>query len=53
MECNDVAKLSDIYVDGADEINPTSRHDQGRRCSSNVKIVAAISDKFVCIVDGT
>ncbi|CAH6782825.1 ribose-5-phosphate isomerase A [Vibrio chagasii] len=52
-ECNDVAKL-DIYVDGADEINPTRDMIKGGGAAlTREKIVAAISDKFVCIVDGT
>ncbi|MEL7291239.1 MAG: ribose-5-phosphate isomerase RpiA [Pseudomonadota bacterium] len=52
-DCNDVAKL-DIYVDGADEINPTRDMIKGGGAAlTREKIVAAISDKFVCIVDNT
>lgn len=53
FECNDVAKL-DVYVDGADEINPTRNMIKGGGAAlTREKIVAAISDKFICIVDGT
>ena len=52
-ECNDVAKL-DIYVDGADEINPAREMIKGGGAAlTREKIVAAISEKFVCIVDDT
>ncbi|MCZ0923111.1 ribose-5-phosphate isomerase RpiA [Vibrio diabolicus] len=52
-ECNDVMKL-DVYVDGADEINPAHEMIKGGGAAlTREKIVAAISDKFVCIVDGT
>ncbi|MGR5237242.1 ribose-5-phosphate isomerase RpiA [Vibrio alfacsensis] len=52
-ECNDVAKL-DVYVDGADEINAAREMIKGGGAAlTREKIVAAISDKFVCIVDGT
>ncbi|AYV21776.1 MULTISPECIES: ribose-5-phosphate isomerase RpiA [Vibrio] len=53
FDCNDVAYL-DVYVDGADEINPTRDMIKGGGAAlTREKIVAAISDKFVCIVDGT
>jgi ribose 5-phosphate isomerase A len=53
FDCNEVEKL-DIYVDGADEINPTRDMIKGGGAAlTREKIVAAISDKFVCIVDGT
>ncbi len=53
FECNDVIKL-DVYVDGADEINPTRDMIKGGGAAlTREKIVAAISEKFVCIVDGT
>ncbi|CAH1544566.1 MULTISPECIES: ribose-5-phosphate isomerase RpiA [Vibrio] len=53
FECNDVVKL-DVYVDGADEINATRDMIKGGGAAlTREKIVAAISDKFVCIVDGT
>ncbi|MHC0046213.1 ribose-5-phosphate isomerase RpiA [Vibrio campbellii] len=52
-ECNDVAIL-DIYVDGADEINAAREMIKGGGAAlTREKIVAAISEKFVCIVDGT
>ncbi|HHP0514058.1 TPA: ribose-5-phosphate isomerase RpiA [Vibrio harveyi] len=52
-ECNDVAML-DIYVDGADEINVAREMIKGGGAAlTREKIVAAISEKFVCIVDGT
>ncbi|GAL27903.1 ribose-5-phosphate isomerase RpiA [Vibrio sp. SCSIO 43140] len=53
FDCNDVAAL-DVYVDGADEINATRDMIKGGGAAlTREKIVAAISDKFVCIVDGT
>ncbi|EEY98961.1 ribose 5-phosphate isomerase A [Vibrio sp. RC586] len=52
-DCNDVAAL-DIYVDGADEINPERDMIKGGGAAlTREKIVAAIAKKFVCIVDGT
>jgi ribose 5-phosphate isomerase A len=53
FDCNDVDKL-DVYVDGADEINPARDMIKGGGAAlTREKIVAAISDKFVCIVDGS
>ncbi|ASO29987.1 ribose 5-phosphate isomerase A [Vibrio anguillarum] len=53
FDCNDVDKL-DIYVDGADEINPARDMIKGGGAAlTREKIVAAIADKFICIVDGT
>ncbi len=53
FECNDVIKL-DVYVDGADEINPTRDMIKGGGAAlTREKIVAAISEKFVCIIDDT
>ncbi|WP_348225156.1 ribose-5-phosphate isomerase RpiA [Vibrio parahaemolyticus] len=53
FECNDVIKL-DVYVDGADEINPAREMIKGGGAAlTREKIVAAISEKFVCIVDNT
>ncbi|WP_100754136.1 ribose-5-phosphate isomerase RpiA [Vibrio salilacus] len=53
FDCNEVAAL-DIYVDGADEINSTRDMIKGGGAAlTREKIVAAISDKFVCIVDNT
>ncbi|CAH0524637.1 ribose-5-phosphate isomerase RpiA [Vibrio hippocampi] len=53
FDCNDVAYL-DVYVDGADEIN-AARHmiKGGGAALTREKIVAAIANKFVCIVDGS
>ncbi|MGX9418510.1 ribose-5-phosphate isomerase RpiA [Vibrio sp. RC27] len=52
-DCNDIEKL-DVYIDGADEINPERDMIKGGGAAlTREKIVAAISDKFVCIVDGT
>lgn len=53
FDCNDVMSL-DIYVDGADEINPQREMIKGGGAAlTREKIVAAIADKFVCIVDDT
>ncbi len=53
FDCNDVIKL-DIYVDGADEINAHRDMIKGGGAAlTREKIVAAISDKFICIVDDT
>ncbi|MDF4809018.1 ribose-5-phosphate isomerase RpiA [Vibrio parahaemolyticus] len=53
FECNDVIKLG-VYVDGADEINPAREMIKGGGAAlTREKIVAAISEKFVCIVDDT
>ena len=53
FDCNDVEKL-DVYVDGADEINGTRDMIKGGGAAlTREKIVAAISDKFICIVDDT
>ncbi|UUM30996.1 ribose-5-phosphate isomerase RpiA [Vibrio japonicus] len=53
FDCNEVAKL-DVYVDGADEINAAREMIKGGGAAlTREKIVAAISDKFICIVDDT
>ncbi len=53
FDCNDVAML-DIYVDGADEINAAREMIKGGGAAlTREKIVAAISEKFICIVDNT
>lgn len=53
FDCNDVAGL-DVYVDGADEINGKNGMIKGGGAAlTREKIVAAISDKFICIVDDT
>ncbi|MBC9131869.1 ribose-5-phosphate isomerase RpiA [Frischella sp. Ac48] len=51
FDCNDVDSL-DIYVDGADEINHQMQMIKGGGAAlTREKIIAAISKKFVCIVD--
>lgn len=51
FDCNDVDSL-DIYVDGADEINHQMQMIKGGGAAlTREKIIAAISRKFVCIVD--
>ncbi len=53
FDCNDVASL-DVYVDGADEINPAREMIKGGGAAlTREKIVAAIAEKFICIVDDT
>ncbi|EPX4143645.1 ribose-5-phosphate isomerase RpiA [Vibrio vulnificus] len=53
FDCNEVVSL-DIYVDGADEINADREMIKGGGAAlTREKIVAAIADKFICIVDGT
>lgn len=53
FDCNEVDKL-DIYVDGADEINPSKEMIKGGGAAlTREKIVSAISEKFICIVDGS
>ncbi|CZF78669.1 ribose 5-phosphate isomerase [Grimontia sp. AD028] len=51
FDANEVASL-DIYVDGADEINPNNEMIKGGGAAlTREKIVAAISEKFICIID--
>ena len=53
FDCNDVFSL-DVYVDGADEINPYRDMIKGGGAAlTREKIVAALSDKFICIIDNT
>lgn len=53
FECNDVFSLN-VYVDGADEINAKNEMIKGGGAAlTREKIVAAISEKFICIVDDT
>lgn len=53
FELNDISELS-IYVDGADEINPYNHMIKGGGAAlTREKIVAAVADKFICIVDNT
>lgn len=51
LEANDVASL-DIYVDGADEINPNKEMIKGGGAAlTREKVVAAIAKQFICIID--
>ncbi|MBP2847697.1 ribose-5-phosphate isomerase RpiA [Dickeya oryzae] len=53
FDCNDVGVL-DVYVDGADEINPHMQMIKGGGAAlTREKIVAAIARQFVCIVDAS
>ncbi len=53
FDANEVDML-DIYVDGADEINPDFDMIKGGGAAlTREKIVAAIAQKYVCIVDNT
>jgi ribose 5-phosphate isomerase A len=53
FDLNEVSELS-IYVDGADEINPYNQMIKGGGAAlTREKIVAAVADKFICIVDNT
>ncbi|ORT52118.1 ribose 5-phosphate isomerase [Vibrio sp. qd031] len=53
FDCNEVGGL-DVYVDGADEINANKEMIKGGGAAlTREKIVAAIADKFICIVDDT
>ncbi|EWH07545.1 ribose 5-phosphate isomerase [Pseudoalteromonas lipolytica SCSIO 04301] len=51
FELNDVQSL-DVYVDGADEINPHNEMIKGGGAAlTREKIVSAVAKQFVCIVD--
>jgi len=51
LELNDVGTL-DVYVDGADEINPQKQLIKGGGAAlTREKIIAAASKKFICIAD--
>ncbi len=53
LDCNDVLSLP-VYVDGADEINAKLQMIKGGGGAlTREKIVAAISEKFVCIADAS
>ena len=53
FSANDVSSL-DIYVDGADEINPQKMMIKGGGAAlTREKIVAALAKKFICIVDSS
>ncbi len=51
FDCNDVGQLP-VYVDGADEIDPRGYMIKGGGAAlTREKVVAAQSDRFVCIAD--
>ena len=51
FDCNAVERLS-VYIDGADEIDPQGHMVKGGGAAlTREKIVAAQSDRFVCIAD--
>jgi ribose 5-phosphate isomerase A len=53
LDCNDVLSLP-VYIDGADEINAKLHMIKGGGGAlTREKIVAAISEKFVCIADAS
>lgn len=53
FDLNSISDLS-IYVDGADEINAYNHMIKGGGAAlTREKIVAAVADKFICIVDDT
>ena len=53
FDLNEVSELS-IYVDGADEINPYKDMIKGGGAAlTREKIVSAVADKFICILDNT
>ena len=53
LDANDVDRL-DVYVDGADEIDPDGfLLKGGGGALTREKIIAAMADRFVCIVDGS
>ena len=53
FDLNEVSELS-VYVDGADEINSYNHMIKGGGAAlTREKIVSAVADKFICIVDDT
>ena len=51
LDCNAVERLS-VYIDGADEIDPQGHMIKGGGAAlTREKIVAALSERFVCIAD--
>ena len=53
LDLNAVGTL-DVYVDGADEVNPLKQMIKGGGGAlTREKIIAGASDKFICIVDET
>lgn len=52
-DLNDITDLP-VYIDGADEINPEMHMIKGGGGAlTREKIVSAVAEKFVCIVDGS
>ncbi|HSG50560.1 MAG TPA: ribose-5-phosphate isomerase RpiA [Rheinheimera sp.] len=53
LDLNDIDSFS-VYVDGADEINAAKHMIKGGGAAlTREKIVAAVAEKFICIVDAT
>ncbi|GAA3526378.1 ribose-5-phosphate isomerase RpiA [Zobellella aerophila] len=53
FDLNDIRELA-VYVDGADEIDASMAMIKGGGAAlTREKIVAAVADRFVCIVDGS
>jgi ribose 5-phosphate isomerase A len=53
FDLNEVSELA-VYVDGADEIDGSMAMIKGGGAAlTREKIVAAVADRFICIVDGT
>ena len=53
LDLNDIDSFS-VYVDGADEINAQKHMIKGGGAAlTREKIVAAVAEKFICIVDST
>lgn len=53
LDLNDVEEF-DIYVDGADEINPSMEMIKGGGAAlTREKIVASVAKKFICIADAS
>lgn len=51
LDCNDVSSIA-LYIDGADEINHKMQMIKGGGAAlTREKIIAGISEKFICIVD--
>ncbi|MGO3229150.1 MAG: ribose-5-phosphate isomerase RpiA [Oceanisphaera sp.] len=53
FDLNEISEFA-VYVDGADEIDPSMAMIKGGGAAlTREKIVAAVAERFVCIVDGT
>lgn len=53
LDLNEVESFA-VYIDGADEINPQKHMIKGGGAAlTREKIVAAVAEKFICIVDQT